>query len=153
MIYSSCVYLIKDDMWLMLYRNQKEDDMNAGKYIGVGGKQENGETIEECAIREVKEETGLDVHALQLAGTVLFHSPIHQECMYVYITNDFSGSIHQCDEGQLQYIHTNKILQLPLWQGDILFLKRILHNQLPFHYIYFYDENDNLIHYEERNAQ
>lgn len=137
----------------MLYRNQKKNDINAGKYIGVGGKKEMDETIEECAIREVKEETGLDVYALQLAGTVLFHSPMHQECMYVYITNDFSGTMHQCEEGELQFIPSSHILHLPLWQGDILFLKRIIHDQLPFHYIFYYDENDVLIHYEERNPK
>lgn len=136
----------------MLYRNKKKNDMNAGKYIGVGGKQEVDETIEQCAIREVKEETGLTVQSLCFVGTVLFHTPTYHEHMYIYTSTDFIGQIHSCNEGDLHFIPSNQILSLPLWPSDILFLKRILQNQLPFHFIFYYDENNTFLHYEERKA-
>ena len=52
-------YIEKDDCYLMLLRNKKEVDENKGKWIGIGGKFEEGESPEECLLRETKEETGL----------------------------------------------------------------------------------------------
>ena len=52
-------YIEQDGKYLMLYRNKKENDINEGKWIGVGGRFEEGETPEECVLREVQEETGL----------------------------------------------------------------------------------------------
>lgn len=75
MKYSSCVYLVKDEQWLFLKRNKKKNDVNHNKYIGVGGKLEENETMEQCARREVFEETGLQVHALEHYGTIRFHYP------------------------------------------------------------------------------
>ena len=70
--YSTCCYLKKDEQYLLLFRNKKKVDVNKGKWIGVGGGLEGKETPNECAIREVKEETGLDVHSLECAGEVDF---------------------------------------------------------------------------------
>ena len=54
-------YIEKDEKYLMLHRTKKKKDENHDKWIGVGGKFEAGESPDECVIREVKEETGLDV--------------------------------------------------------------------------------------------
>ena len=56
MILSSIIYIEKDEKYLMLHRTRKENDTNKDKWIGVGGKFEEGETPEECARRETKEE-------------------------------------------------------------------------------------------------
>ena len=65
-------YIMDEDKTLMLYRNKKENDYHEGKWNGLGGKLEAGETPEECAIREVYEESGLKVFGPQLKGLITF---------------------------------------------------------------------------------
>ena len=72
MIATLC-YLEKDNKYLMLYRNKKEIDINKGKWIGVGGKMEKGETPEQCLIREVWEETGYTLNNYEYRGIVIFN--------------------------------------------------------------------------------
>ena len=88
---TTMIYLKKDDSYLLLFRNKKKNDINQGKWIGVGGHQKANETIDECAIRETKEETGLDVHSLSCCGEVLFIDENNRIMMYVYEITDFSG--------------------------------------------------------------
>lgn len=146
---SSCVYLIKDDQWLMLYRNKKENDINFGKYIGVGGKLKENETIEECAIREVKEETGLTVNALKQMGDVLFLYPDNEEMITIYTCSDYEGTLIDCDEGTLQFVKQDSILNLDLWEGDKIFLRKLMMNE-SFHLTLQYDNNGNLLEVTER---
>ena len=91
--YSTCCYLKKDEQYLLLFRNKKKVDVNKGKWIGVGGGLEGKETPDKCAIREVKEETGLDVHSLKCSGEVDFIYDGYFEKMYIYEITDFSGEI------------------------------------------------------------
>lgn len=116
------VYLKKDNYYLLLYRNKKKNDMNEGKWIGVGGHIEKGETPDEAVIREVFEETGLIVHSLKCNGEVLFINNDYQELMYVYEISDFSGELKECDEGHLEWIDTDEMLTLPMWEGDKAYL-------------------------------
>ena len=67
-------YLEKDDSYLMLHRVSKKKDVNKDKWIGVGGKFEDGESPEECLIREVKEETGLTLTSWRFRGLLSFFS-------------------------------------------------------------------------------
>lgn len=146
---SSCVYLIKDDQWLMLYRNKKENDINFGKYIGVGGKLKENETIEECAIREVKEETGLTVNSLKQMGDVFFLYPDNEEMITIYTVSDYEGTLIDCDEGTLQFVKQDSILNLDLWEGDKIFLRKLMMNE-SFHLTLQYDNNGNLLNVTER---
>ena len=52
-------YIEKDEKYLMLHRTKKENDQSHDKWLGVGGKFEENESPEECVVREVKEETGI----------------------------------------------------------------------------------------------
>ena len=122
-------YLRKEDKYLLLLRNKKKNDYNANKWIGVGGKVEPGETIDEAAIREVKEETGYDVGFLKCAGEVLFINDDYQEMMYVYEITDFKGQQISCDEGELQWIPLNKIYDYPMWEGDKAFLPKLINHE------------------------
>ena len=122
-------YLIKDDSYLMLYRNKKENDMNEGKYLGIGGHIEPGETKEEACKREIKEETGLDVNRLDYHGFVEFYNDDYQEMMYLFTSDDFSGELIECNEGTLSWVKIDKVLDLNIWEGDKLFLPKLKTNE------------------------
>ena len=116
------VYLKKDNSYLLLYRNKKKNDMSEGKWIGVGGLVEKGETIDDAVIREVCEETGLTVHSLKCDGEVLFINNDYEEMMYVYEISDFTGELKDCNEGELAWVDIDEMLTLPMWEGDKAYL-------------------------------
>ncbi len=128
---TTLVYLEKDNSYLMLYRNKKKDDPNAGKWIGVGGHFLEGETAEECAKREVFEETGLSVKAIKKRGVITFVSDEFSERMILFTSDDFSGELTGCNEGDLKWIPKSEIFKLNLWEGDREFLK-LLFEDAPF---------------------
>lgn len=120
-------YLEKDNSYLMLHRIKKENDENRDKWIGVGGKLEDGETPYECARREIKEETGLTAENLYYRGILTFVSDIYgTEFMHLFTCNSFSGKMKEsCEEGVLEWVLKNKVSDLPIWEGDKIFLKLI----------------------------
>ena len=127
MVVSTLCYLEKDDKYLMLLRNKKEHDVNEGKWIGVGGKCEKGESPEECVIRETFEETGIKLENLKMRGVLTFSSEgWEDEYIFVFTSDKFSGSITDCNEGELRWIDKDKIMDLNLWDGDRIFLKIML---------------------------
>ncbi|NRH21112.1 8-oxo-dGTP diphosphatase [Candidatus Gracilibacteria bacterium] len=118
-------YLKKDGKTLMLHRVKKENDTHEGKWNGVGGKFEAGETPEECAIREIGEETGLVARDPILKGILTFPNFAKGEDWYVYVYEvyDFSGELIDSDEGNLEWIDDDQILSLNLWDGDKHFMQ------------------------------
>lgn len=147
MILSSLCYLEKEGNYLMLHRTKKQKDINKGKWLGVGGKLEKDETPEECIIREVKEETGLQLEEYELRGFVTYVSNQCQtEYMYVFYSNKFSGQLQECNEGELAWIKKEDVLSLPTWEGDHFFIENILNNE-PFFSMKFVYEGDKLIDY------
>lgn len=117
-------YIEKDDKYLMLHRISKKNDPNKNKWIGVGGKFEKDESPEDCLIREVKEETGLHLTTYQFRGIVTFVSDIWEtEYMHLYTATQFEGELTECNEGILEWIEKEKVLDLNLWEGDQVFLK------------------------------
>lgn len=126
-------YLEKDEQYLMLYRNKKKDDVNAGKWIGVGGKIEPGETPEGALLREVKEETGFTLKAYRFRGVVEFRSDIAQpESMYLFTATGWEGTPIPCNEGELRWIPKYELHRYPLWEGDALFLEKLKLDSPPF---------------------
>lgn len=117
-------YIEKEDQYLMLHRIKKEKDENRDKWIGVGGKFEQGESPEECVLREVKEETGLTLTALQLRGIVTFVSDEWgTDYMHLFTSDEFEGEIGECEEGELVWIPKKEIENLNLWEGDKVFFR------------------------------
>ena len=116
----------------MLHRVKKENDENHDKWIGIGGKFEPGESPEDCMHREVREETGLSIHNWDYRAIVTFVSDEWgTEYMHLFTTEDYSGEIKDCDEGILEWIDRVKLLSLPMWEGDKIFL-RLIEKPCPF---------------------
>lgn len=129
----------------MLHRTKKKNDENAGKWIGVGGKFEEGESPEECMLREVYEETGLKLNSWRFRGIVTFsYSTWETEYMHLFTADSFSGEIQDCNEGELRWIDKNEVLNLPIWEGDRVFLKLLNTDCLFFSLKLRYDDNGNL---------
>lgn len=143
-MYTVC-YLLKDDEILMLYRNKKENDINKGKWIGVGGKIEEDEDPFQSVKRETLEETSLTLNKVDLRGIIIFVYNEKVEYIYVFTSDDFKGTLGDCNEGELKYINRENILNLNLWEGDKIFLKHILDNDKNFFVYRMEYSNDTLI--------
>lgn len=138
MILSTLCYIEKDNKYLMLHRVKKEADANKDKWIGVGGKFEDGESPQECVLREVKEETGLTLTQYQFRGIITFVSDRWEtEYMHLFTATEYEGednftewenrnSItpkYECSEGELVWVQKSQIPKLHIWEGDKVFLQ------------------------------
>lgn len=125
-------HIEKDGNYLMLHRVKKKNDLNQDKWVGIGGKFEDKESPEECNAREVFEETGLTLNSARYCGIVTFVSDKWEtEYMHIFHSNDFSGVLKECDEGNLEWVDKRELYNLPIWEGDKIFL-RLLEEESPF---------------------
>ncbi len=129
---STLIYIERDGKYLMLHRTKKENDLNHDKWIGVGGKFEPDESPEECMLRETREETGLTLTRWRYRALVTFVSDEWEsEYMHLFTADEWTGTLKDCDEGELAWIDRDELLSLPLWEGDKIFL-RLLRGDEPF---------------------
>lgn len=127
MINTTLCYIEKDSSYLMLHRVKKQNDLNKDKWIGIGGKFEEGESPEDCVFREAMEETGLSLNHPEYRGIVTFVSDDAKhgritEFMHLFWCGNFAGNLKECDEGNLEWVPKEKINKLPHWKGDEIFL-------------------------------
>ena len=145
MINSTLCYLERGDAYLMLHRVKKKGDLNHDKWIGVGGKFEDGESPEDCILRETWEETGLTLTSYRYRGLVTFISNLWPtEYMHLFTADGWTGEPHPCDEGELAWIKKADLLSLPLWKGDQIFLD-LLDRNTPFFSLKLQYEGDDLV--------
>ena len=145
MFSTTLCYIEKEGRWLMLHRIRKKNDLNEGKWIGVGGKFLESESPEECLCREVREETGYLLHSWQYRGIITFVSDRWEsEHMHLFTSSDFSGEYHSSDEGVAEWIPIEKVMDLNLWEGDRIFLKLLL-SDAPFFSLKLVYEGDMLV--------
>lgn len=120
---ATLVYLKRDGKTLMIHRVKKQADIHQGKWNGLGGKLEPGESPEACAVREVREESGLDIRSLRYGGLLVFAGFKGEDWyVWVYTSEAFDGELIDSDEGRLQWIPDAELRALPLWPSDLLFL-------------------------------
>ena len=138
-------YIETRESYLMLHRVKKEQDVNEGKWIGIGGKFEYGESPEECMIREAKEETGLAVTSMKFRGILTFICDKQDpEYICLYTIDGFSGQLKECDEGELLWVPKDEIFGLNLWEGDRIFFD-LLQKEVPFFSLKLCYEGDQLL--------
>ena len=148
MVHTTLCYIEKNGKYLMLHRVKKENDINKDKWIGIGGKFEDGETAHECVLREVKEETGLTLTEVSYRAEILFcpGTPI-EETMHLFTATDFEGELKtDCDEGELCWLEKEKLFSLPHWEGDKIFLDLISDKNYPFFKLTLMYDGSKLIH-------
>ena len=140
-------YLERDDKYLMLHRISKKNDINKDKWIGVGGHFEENESPEECAKREIFEETGYNVSLedLRFRAVVTFISERGDyELMSLFTCKAPDGEPKDCDEGKLEWVNKKEVLALNLWEGDKIFLRLLDESQEFFSLKLAYDKEDSL---------
>ena len=145
LLQTTLCYLEQNGCYLMLHRIKKKNDVNHDKWIGVGGKFDPGETAEACALREVWEETGLTMQSPAYRGIVDFTcEPWPAERMHLYTCTDFTGTLTDCNEGTLEWVPKPEVENLPIWQGDKIFL-RLLAEGAPFFHLELTYHGDTLV--------
>ena len=158
LVRTTLCYVERDGCWLMLYRVKKKQDLNQGKWIGIGGHVEPGETPEECVRREAREETGLVLTHLLYRGVIDFlNDCCESEVMYLYTADRFAGDIptepdgslrQVCDEGVLAWVPVPEVMKLSLWEGDRIFLRYLTEGR-PFFHLRLHYHGDSLQKAEE----
>lgn len=142
---STLCYISRDDVVLMLHRTVKKNDINHDKWIGVGGHFEHGESPEDCVLREVREETGYTLTSYKFRGIVTFvYGEDTVEYMHLYTADGFQGEPVECDEGVLEWVPRNQIMDLDLWDGDRIFLKLLEEGEDFFSLKLVYNTDDGL---------
>lgn len=142
-------YIEKDNKYLMLKRVKKKEDINKGKWIGVGGHFEEGESPEECVCREVLEETGLILKSYKARGILTFvQNKTFTEYIWLFTADEYEGELIECDEGILEWIDKDKLSELELWEGDRIFLE-LLNTQEEFFSLKLEYEGDKLVKYSK----
>ena len=138
-------HLERDGKYLMLHRIKKKNDLNHEKWVGIGGKFEDKESPEECNRREVLEETGLTLRSARYCGIVTFVSDQWEtEYMHLFHSCDFEGELIECSEGVLHWVEKSDLYNLPIWQGDKIFL-RLIEQNAPFFSLKLVYRGDTLI--------
>ena len=139
-------YIENEGCYLMLHRVKKEQDENKDKWIGIGGKFEEGESPEECVLREAKEETGLTLTDYKYRGIVTFVSDVWPcEYMHLFTATEFEGVLKDCDEGVLEWLPKDKLYGLPMWAGDRIFLE-LLDKNVSFFSLKLVYEGERLVY-------
>lgn len=144
-INTTLCYIQRGEEYLMLHRIKKENDLNKDKWVGIGGKFLDKESPEDCLLREVEEETGLTLTSYRYRGIVTFVSDRWPtEYMHLFTASSFCGELRECDEGVLEWLPKDQLLNIPRWEGDDLFLK-LIWQDAPFFSLKVCYEGDQLV--------
>jgi len=128
---------------LLVHRNKRANDQHLGKYNGLGGKMEPGEDVFQCLVREIREEAGITCIETVLRGTINWtgFGPNGEDWLgFIFRVDRFEGEPQSSnEEGDLSWVDVDRLLELPMWEGDKYFLPlvfdndpRIFHGYMPY---------------------
>lgn len=148
-IYSLCI--IRQEVRILL--GMKKRGFGRGKWNGFGGKLQAGESIEEAAVREVKEESGIDIRSLEKAGVIEFEFCGNPEIMQVHIfrSADFSGVPEESDEMRPCWFPIDEIPYGEMWPDDSYWLPLLLDHR-KFTGKFIYGEDGQIDNYDLAEA-
>jgi len=141
-------YIINKEGQVLLQK--KARGFGKGKWNGPGGKIEPGETAEQSAIREVKEETGIKMKSLVKQAELEFifpHDESNNNYVHVFICKDYEGKAENKGEGELKWFKFNEIPYEKMWDDDRYWLPRLLAGE-KIKMRFYFDKNDRVINYE-----
>jgi 8-oxo-dGTP diphosphatase len=127
-ILATLAYILSHDgkRVLLVHRNRRPDDPHYGKYNGLGGKLDRDEDVVACIRREIREEAGLECDELVLRGTISWpgFGKLGEDWFgFIFRVDRWHGTPHADNpEGALEWIEVDRVLELPLWEGDRFFL-------------------------------
>jgi 8-oxo-dGTP diphosphatase len=105
----------------------KKTGHGAGKINAPGGKLEDGETPEACAVRETYEEVGIRVRNPRLMARLKFADSVAEQWLgYVYLASDYTGAIAESPEANPHWYALNAIPYHRMWQDDRIWLPLVL---------------------------
>ena len=138
-------YIQQEDRYLMMHRVKKEQDVNKDKWVGIGGHFEPEESPEDCLLREVREETGLELESWRLRGIITFMTDVWQtEYMFLYTAECYKGELAECNEGILEWVPKKQVYELPIWEGYKIFF-RLLEEDRGFFSLKLRYQGDTLV--------
>ena len=145
-------YIENNSCYLMMHRVKKQIDENKNKWIGIGGKFEEAESPEDCAVREIREETGLrfSTQELRYRAVVTFVSDEWgTEYMHLFTASAdeeklSSLRMEKDAEGVLEWVPISDVARLPIWEGDKIFLQLLVEDS-PFFSLKLEYQGDTLI--------
>ena len=147
-------YLYHSEKIILLHRVKKINDMHEGKYIGLGGKIEPYESPRECMIRDIYEESGIKPLDLVLRSTIYFNEvgshnihPALNYLVFVYKATKFEGKLQPSNEGELVWKSYDEFTKLNLWEGDKIFVPKVIFENIFFEASFKYSPDEKLVSY------
>jgi 8-oxo-dGTP diphosphatase len=138
---------LKAGKTLMIHRTKKTNDYHEGKWNGLGGKLDPGESPEDCVIREVREESGFIISNPKMKGVITFplFDGVDDWYVILFTADNYKGEIIDSAEGELMWIPDEKLTGLNLWEGDKIFIKWVFKEKF-FSAKFIYNEGRYISH-------
>ena len=146
---ATLVYALRDERVLLVRRNTEP---NRGLWVAPGGKLEHGESPVECAVREMREETGLAIDRPVLRAVMTETSPRadYQWLTFIFVAWDFDGTFTPAPGvGEFRWVPVDEVTKLPIPPADAVFFPRLLQDGSTFTAKFEYDADLNLLRSQE----
>ena len=126
----------------------KKKKFGAGKYNGLGGGIEPGETEKECAIRETLEEAGIEIIDPKNLGKILFEFESNEQdhLVYFFRAEKYKGTLRESNEMLPKWFDINEIPYDQMWEDDGYWLPLLLEGK-KFRGNFLFDKDHNLSKY------
>ena len=146
---ATLVYALRDEQVLLVRRTTEP---NRGLWVAPGGKLDHGESPAECAVREMREETGLVIERPVLRAVMTETSPRadYQWLTFIFVAWDFDGTFTPAPGiGEFRWVPVDEVTKLPIPPADAIFFPRLLEDGSTFHGKFEYDAELNLLRWQE----